>query len=177
MRLPVLIRKVHIWAAVLAAAPLLVITATGLLLQLKKQLVWVQPPEKRGAKGDPTLTPDQLLAACRSAPEAGVGGWADVARVDLRPDRGLYKVTTRTGYEVQVDARTGEVLQVAYRRSDLIESLHDGSWFHEWAKLLVFLPAGVALLVLWVTGVYLWWLPYAVRRRQRRTRQASEAAR
>src|SRR5687768_10278318 len=126
MRLPALNRKVHYWAALLAAAPLLVVIATGILLQLKKHVAWVQPPERRGVGREPTLPPDGLLAACRGVPEAGVRGWEDIDRVDLRPDRGVYKVTARNNWEVQVDARTGEVLQVAYRRSDVIESLHDG---------------------------------------------------
>ncbi len=41
-------RKFHYWAAALAALPVLVILCTGLLLQLKKQSAWVQPPEQRG---------------------------------------------------------------------------------------------------------------------------------
>ena len=34
-------------------------------------------------------------------------------------------------------------------------------------KLGVFLPAAVILLGLWISGVYLWLLPYAVKRRRR----------
>ncbi len=59
------------------------------------------------------------------------------------------------------------MLQVAYRRSDLIESIHDGSFFHDRAKLWVFLPAGLILIGLWVTGVYLWLLPHLVKRRRK----------
>jgi hypothetical protein len=69
-----------------------------------------------------------------------------------------------------VDARTGEVLQAAYRRSDLIESLHDGSYFDDGVKLWVFLPAGVVLLGLWGSGLYLFVLPVAVRWSRRRAR-------
>ena len=52
---------------------------------------------------------------------------------------------------------------MAYRRSDLIESLHDGSWFHDRAKLWVFLPTAAVVLMLWGTGIYLFFLPLAVR--------------
>jgi hypothetical protein len=75
---------------------------------------------------------------------------------------------------VQVDLQTGEVLQVAYRRSDLIESLHDGSWFHDRAKLWVFLPVAVVVLGLWGTGIYLFFLPYAVRRSRRATHNRAD---
>ncbi|HYC76758.1 MAG TPA: PepSY domain-containing protein [Planctomycetota bacterium] len=159
-------RRLHRIAAVVAAAPLLVVVATGLLLQLKKQIPWIQPPTQRGAEGPPQVGFDALLAAARAAPGAGVSGWADVDRIDVRPALGTAKMQIRGRTEVQVDLVTGAVLQVATRRSDLIEALHDGSYFHESARLGVFLPAGVLLLVLHVTGLYLWWLPHGVRRRR-----------
>ncbi len=90
-------------------------------------------------------------------------GWKDVDRLDVRPGQGVIKVQCKNRWEVQVDAASGEVLQVEYRRSDLIESLHDGSFFSDPAKLWVFLPCAVVVLGLWVTGVYLFCLPWAVR--------------
>lgn len=156
-------RKSHRWAAVLVALPLLLVIGTGILLQLKKEWAWVQPPTQRGQGNTPTVSLEAILDAARSRPEAGVGGWQDVDRLDVQPARGVAKVMARSRWEVQVDLQTGAVLQVAYRRSDVIESLHDGSWFHELAKLWVFLPAAVVTLGLWVTGVYLFVLPHAVR--------------
>ena len=81
---------------------------------------------------------------------------------------GIVKVRAENRWEVQVDAVTGEVLQVAYRRSDLIESLHDGSFFHDMVKLWVFLPCALLLLGLWVSGIYLFVLPYQTRRKRRK---------
>lgn len=80
----------------------------------------------------------------------------------------MAKVQCRNRWEVQVDLKTGDVLNVNYRRSDFIESLHDGSFFSEPAKLWVFLPNGFILLGLWCTGVYLWWLPFGVKRKKRK---------
>ena len=123
-------RKFHYWAAAVVALPVLVILLTGLLLQLKKQSPWVQPSEQRGVGKEPTLTMPRLLEICRTATNAGVHSWADIQRVDLRLSKGLLKVYTGTHWEIQIDALTAQVLQVAYRRSDIIEALHDGSWFH-----------------------------------------------
>ena len=131
------LRKYHRWGAIVAALPFLLVIVTGLLLQVKKEWSWIQPPTQRGQGQTPAITLDQVLKAARSSPEAGVRGWQDVDRVDVRPDRGVAKVRTRGRWEVQVDLQTGEVLQTAYRRSDLIESLHDGSWFHDRAKVYV----------------------------------------
>ena len=168
MKPSLLNRRVHYWLSAVVALPLLVVVVTGLMLQVKKQVPWVQPTESRGAGKTPTATFDQFLAACRTVPEAGVSSWDDVTRLDVRPGKGLVKVQTASGYEVQVDAGTAAVLRVAYRRSDLIESFHDGSVFGEPVKLGVFLPTGVALLLLWATGVYLFVLPRWVRWRKAR---------
>ena len=46
--------------------------------------------------------------------------------------------------------------------------LHDGSWFHPLAKLWLFLPSGVIVFALWVTGIYLFLLPIRSRRAKAR---------
>ena len=81
----------------------------------------------------------------------------------------------RNGWEVQLDAQTGQVLQVAVRRSDLIESIHDGSFFHESFKLWVFLPTGIILALIWGTGIYLFLLPYLLKRKRARNRKQKAA--
>jgi uncharacterized iron-regulated membrane protein len=177
MKLPFWNRKVHYWASIIIAIPSLVVICTGLLLQVKKQVPWVQPPERKGASEEPTLSLPQILAISRSVPEAGVRDWGDIQRIDARPSKGVVKVVPKSAWEIQIDAATGEVLQVAYRRSDLIESLHDGSWFHEWVKLGVFLPTGVTLLLLWLTGMYLFFLPFWTRWRKARRLTATASRR
>lgn len=83
------------------------------------------------------------------------------------PGRGVAKVWLHSGWEAQVDLGTGAVLQTAYRRSDLIESIHDGSFFAgNWTKLGVFLPTGVTLLFLWGSGLWLFFIPIIANRRR-----------
>lgn len=161
-------RRLHRWGVLPAALPLLLVVATGLLLQVKKQVAWVQPQEMRGAGGEPTITMGELLERASGVPEAQIQGWEDVDRIDVRPGRGIAKVRARNFWEVQIDTATGEVLGSARRRSDFIETLHDGSFFGEGAKLGIFLPAGVVLLGLWVTGLYLWVLPRWAKAARRR---------
>lgn len=154
MHFNVLNRKIHYWSSAIVAVPLIVIITSGLLLQAKKHWTWVQPAEHRGTGTTPALDFESILASVQSVPNLHVGGWDDVDRLDVRPGRGLVKVLLQSGWEVQVDLGTGRVLQTAYRRSDLIESIHDGSLFGgDWTKLGVFLPAGLALLLLWLGGL------------------------
>jgi hypothetical protein len=155
-------RRLHRWGAALIALPVLVIFGSGVLLHLKKDAAWIQPPEHKGSPGRLEASFERILEALRAVPEAGVRGWEDVDRLDVRPEKGMLKVRCRNSWEVQIDTATGGVLQVAYRRSDLIESIHDGSFFHTWVKSWIFFPAGLVLLGLWLTGVYLFLLPHWV---------------
>jgi uncharacterized iron-regulated membrane protein len=163
----VFFRKSHRWGAALVAAPFLLVLVTGLLLQVKKQVPWVQPATQKGEGKQPTIGFGAILEAVKGVPEAEVASWSDVERMDVRPRDGVVKVQCKSRYEVQVDFQTGRVVQVEFRRSDLIESLHDGSWFGEPAKLYVFLPAALVVLGLWLTGVYLFVLPWAVKWRRK----------
>lgn len=169
MHLNALNRKIHYWATVVVALPVLVIIGSGLMLQLKKHWSWVQPEEKRGTGTSPRIDLEGVLAAVQRESGLNVAGWDDVNRIDVRPGRGIAKVWLKSGWEVQVDLGTGRVLQNAYRRSDLIESLHDGSFFAgEWSKLGLFLPAGVALLLMWLTGLWLFVTPILAGRRRKK---------
>jgi uncharacterized iron-regulated membrane protein len=168
----VLNRRVHYWLGFAAALPMIVMIASGLLLQAKKQWTWVQPAEQRGTGTTPVIDLDEVLAALRTVPAMDVHSWDDVNRLDVRINRGVVKAWLMNGYEVQVDLGTGRVLQTAYRRSDLIESIHDGSFFGgDWTKLGLFLPAGLVLLLLWISGLWMWWVSFAGKRTMRARRR------
>jgi hypothetical protein len=159
-------RKIHYWASIIVAIPILVIILSGLLLQTKKHFVWVQPVELSGTGKIPTISLEQILDVCRTVSEAEIKSWDDINRIDMRPSRGMLKVWANNNWEIQIDAETGAVLQTAYRRSDIIESIHDGSFFHDAVKMWIFLPSGIVLLLLWLTGIYLFVIPLLALRRQ-----------
>ncbi len=163
-----LIRKLHRWGALITFLPVMVIFLTGVFLQLKKDWAWVQPPTQAGTPYELELTWEELLAAAQGAAEAEIASWEDVDRLDVRPDKGVVKVRAKNRWEVQIDLGSGEVLSSTYRRSDLIEDLHDGSWFHDQAKSWIWLPTAIILCGILATGAYLWILPHSVRRRRRK---------
>ena len=169
MKASVLNRKLHRWGSLIIALPILVIIGTGILLQLKKQIAWVQPPTQSGTTKELALTFDEIIKKVSTISEAEIFGWGDIDRLDVRPSKGMLKVRAKNRWEIQMDTKTGEILQVAYRRSDLIEKLHDGSFFHNNVKLFVFLPAALILLGLWITGLYLFFLPYLAKRRKKQS--------
>lgn len=169
-------RLAHRWATVVVAVPVLIMLVTGLMLQWKKEAAWIQPATQRGVSAELLLSFEQILDAAKSASKANIQTWDDVDRLDVRPSKGVVKVRANNRWEVQIDTKTGEVLQVAYRRSDLIESMHDGSWFHDLAKHWAFFPAGVAMLLMWATGIWLFLLPYVSKRKRRARGRAAVAA-
>ena len=178
------LRKIHRWGAILIALPFLIVLISGLFLQLKKDFGWIQPPTQEGSKAGASLSFDQILTTARSVPELETAGWDDIDRLDVRPDDGIIKIRGTNGWEAQIDAHTSEILHLATRRSDVIESIHDGSWFHDKAKLWLFLPAAIVVTILWITGIYLFCIPYfatwqnrrnlALRKKKRRNKQRKE---
>ena len=118
---------------------------------------------------NPSISFEEILEAAKTVKETNIESWNDIDRLDVRIDKGIVKVRTKNRWEVQIDTYSGEVVQVAYRRSDIIEELHDGSWFHENVKLLIFLPSGIILFLLWITGFYMVLIPYLSKWKKRKS--------
>ena len=167
-------RKIHYWLSLWLALPMAVISITGLLLQFKKSLPWVQPPEQRRELALPLAEWPLLLQAAQAQPALEVHSWSDVERLELRPSKGLIKLIAKNGQEAQFDPASGQVLQVAPRRSDTIEALHDGSWFGDGVKFGWFATSALGLFLATLSGIWLFVEPYVMKARRRR-RQAREA--
>ena len=173
MHFNVLNRKVHYWASAIVAIPLFIIICTGTVLQLKKHWSWVQPPEQRGSVKAPVIELSHILEVLKNEPGLGVKSWDDVNRLDVRPEKGVVKAWLKSDWEAQIDLGTGEILQVWMRRSDWIESIHDGSIFGDVVKLGLFFPTAVTLMLLWLGGMWMWLFPF-LNRRKVRTRKRLE---
>lgn len=154
-------RQLHRWAALIAALPLLLTICTGLLLIQRSNFGWIQPKARTGSTrlADPGIQPAEVLTILKTIPEAEVQAWKDVSQVIFNPAKGLYLIRLKNHYEVQIDAASAQVLNVQYRTSTLLIALHEGSWFHPLVMQWVFFPAGVLLLLLWISGIYLWLYP------------------
>ena len=158
----------------LTLALLLCISAiTGVLLALKKDVDIIQPPTQKGVSKN--VDDWKTLAEISSIAEtAFYEAHPDqkentIDRLDVRPSKGIVKVLFEKGnWEVQVDGKSGEVKSIAKRYSDLIESLHDGSIISDLFKLISMNILGIGLLLLIVTGFWLWYGPKQLRKRKRR---------
>ena len=179
MKPQILFRKIHHWGAIVIALPLVIMIGAGILLMVKKEFDWLQPPSQKGIEKTtvPSASMQQMFDAVKSVEQAGISNWTDLDRVDFKNDKGIAKFIATNNWEVQIDTSTAKVLQVAYRRSDVIEKIHDGSYFAGWVKLGLFLPVGIALFTLWLTGLYLFFLPhYKMWQKRKKKRRLKNAA-
>ena len=164
-----LFRKIHYWASLPLFLTIFLIALTGATLALKKDFAALQPLTRDGTRpGDLSRPVADLVAAVRTVPRYRMAEWRDVDRIDIRPADGVAKVILQDRTEVQVDLATGKVLQVGYRTSDWLETIHDFSFLGGWAKYVFSFGSGLVLLLMAGTGVYLFMLPMLARRRKRR---------
>ena len=90
----------------------------------------------------------------------------ELDRIDIRKEKGVVKFVYKNHYwGIQLDGVTGKVMRISRRRSDFIESLHDGSIIDGYfgtddiIKLLYSTIMGLALTTFTVTGFWLWYGP------------------
>ncbi len=165
-------RTIHNWLSIFIALPVLLLIISGLLLQLKKDVDWIQPSSVRGESADtPTVSHEDLLRAATSVPETAGLKWSEFERIDYKADRGMVKFITFEGWEVQVDTTNGSVLSVALRQSDFLEKLHDGSYFGDFVKYYITLPTGIVLFILWITGLWMFFYPYVKKAANKRNKK------
>ena len=139
--------------------------SSGIMLQLKKQSNWIQPNVEVTSSSKPIML-QSYLDAVSTVKEANISSWDDIERIDIRPDKGIAKIKSKNNWEIQIDIETTEIYAKNYRRSDIIESIHDGSFFSEVVKYGWFLPSGILLLILSLTGIYMFFIPILKRRKR-----------
>lgn len=152
------------------------IAITGLLLGWKKHSGgYILPDTEKGSSTNLAewLSFDSLQHIAQRVVQEKLPGYdGTIDRMDVRPDKGTVKVSFKDHfYEVQVDGATGKVLAVNLRKSDIIEQLHDGSILDTLfninngaVKLGYTTLAGLGLLILSISGFWLWYNPKRIRK-------------
>lgn len=183
-------RKIHRKIGAVLFVVFFIVSVTGLMLGWKKHSGGViLPATEVGASADLAnwLPFDSLhqvaLATLRDS--IGPDHEPDLERIDARPQKGSVKfVFSKHYWEVQLDGTTGDVLAINRRTSDFIENIHDGSILDflfetddEQVKLVYTSITGLSLLLLSLTGMWLWYGPKRVRRHSRQMAAADARAR
>ena len=85
-------RNFHLWLSLVIFIPVVVVIGSGLLLQVKKEFDWLQPPTQKALGDAPSISFDNIIEAVKNVPEAKLNSWGDIDRLDVRPDKGIIKV-------------------------------------------------------------------------------------
>lgn len=163
-------RQSHRWIGIIAAIFLVVISATGFLLALKSHADWMRPPEAKAAtKEGPIVTVEAAMQAAFGLNLADMRDPSDIDRVDYRPKSNIFKVISKRGYhEVQVDGSNGKVLTHSFRNDQLVEDIHDFSFFSSWSRDWVLPGVAILLFGLAASGIGLFFTPVVRRWKFRR---------
>lgn len=170
-------RKIHRWIASGLFVFFLFIAGTGLLLGWKKNSNgYLLADSHKGISTDPKnwLSIDSLrsIAVQLYKDSLHETGEATIDRIDIRPSKGMVKfVFVEKYHAIQLDCTTGAVLHFERRRADFIEHLHDGTILDNLFrnksgifKLSYTSIMGISLLMLTITGFWLWYNPKRIRK-------------
>jgi uncharacterized iron-regulated membrane protein len=169
------LRSFRVWHRYLGITLLILVlisSLTGILLAWKKNVEILQPSTQKGVSKElSTWKPISELSEIAQAefikkhPEQADNA---VDRIDVRPSKGIAKVLFENGsWEVQIDGTNGEVKSIAKRHADWIEQLHDGSIISDLFKLFSMNILGFGLIIMLITGFWLWYAPRLVRKMKR----------
>jgi len=206
-------RQWHLWGGLIAWVFLLIVATTGIVLNYKKPIFTALGLENdakemksgrvKSAKAEMQEEKSVKLTTANgfAAATVGVGkalalareSWGEVPleRIELKDEHGtlLYKLKSRGGEELQVNAITGAHFikgeyekvsqsatgEVIARRTDwgkIMLDLHTGKIGGEVGKAIMTVAAGL-LLLLTLSGVYMWLKPLLIRRQNARARRAA----
>lgn len=156
-------RSLHKIIGLVAALFLAVIAVTGFLLATKDTFGWIRPPASKGGEivsFSEVVTMEAVGESVFALGIAELKGWTDIERVDYRPSKNMFKVLSERGYhEVQVDGKTGKVLNVARRNDQISEDIHDLSFFADYIHKYWLPIVAVILLMLSISGVVMYLTP------------------
>lgn len=145
------LRRYHRIISLIIAIPFAVVIISGLLLQVRQNFESIQPRAvaTKPIDGKELLTFKEILSLTDFNEK-------EVDQIIYRPGKFNLSLRLKNGNEVQLHPQTGEVLKNSTRLTTLLIDLHQGSYFSTWVQYLIFLPAGLGVLFLLVSGLMIY---------------------
>jgi uncharacterized iron-regulated membrane protein len=165
-------RRIHKWLSIPFVFFLLLIGITAILLAWKKEFGLIPKTQTTQVENPQNwMDVEDMLSISKSYMRDSVGKSEEIDRIDIRPDKGIAKILFKYHFtEIQLDGYSGEILSVSRRNSDMIEKIHDGSIVDfllqtgsEGSKLVYSTITSLALIILGVSGFYLWYYPRKIK--------------
>ena len=173
------VRKIHRTTGIILFVLLFIISLSGIFLGWKKNSCGLILPETQKGKSSELnvwLSLDSLHSIAINAYKDTLKSTEEpvLNRIDVRKKKGIVKFVFEDDYwGIQVDGKTGEILQIDRRWSDMIENIHDGSLLDNifgtengFFKLMITSSAGAGILLFVITGFWLWYVPRKIRKKR-----------
>jgi len=144
-------RKYHRIVSLIIALPFAIVLVTGLLLQIRQDVEAIQPKtvQMKEINGKPLLSFEEIQIA------SGVP-FKDLDQIIFRPQKFHLSLRLKDGRELQIHPQTGEILKSAPRLTGILIDIHQGSFFTQWGQYFIFLPAGIGVLFLLISGLIIY---------------------
>lgn len=169
-------RSLHRWIGLFASLFLAVISVTGFFLAMKDRFAFMRPPVQEAAKlerAQDILPVAQVLQVAFDAGHPELAEIGHVDRVDYRPKDNVFKVVSKDGYrEVQVDGTQGKVVSDAFRNDQLMEDIHDMSFFADLMHGYLLPLVALFLCFLSISGIVIFLTPIVRRWRFKHKKSA-----
>lgn len=170
-------RSLHRWIGFISSLFLAVISVTGFFLAMKGQFAFMRPPVQEASKverAEDILPMSKVLEFAFAAGHPELSELKEVDRVDYRPKDNVFKVVSKDGYrEVQVDGGNGKIVSDAFRNDQLMEDIHDMSFFADVAHGYLLPAVAVGLCFLSISGIIIFLTPIIRRWKFKRQKRAA----
>ena len=156
-------RSLHRWIGFTASVFLAVISVTGFFLAMKGRFAFMRPPVQETAsleRIEDILPVAEILRIAFDAGHPELSEVKEVDRVDYRPKDNVFKVVSKDGYrEIQVDGTQGKIVSNAFRNDQLMEDIHDMSFFADAVHGYLLPVVAVGLCFLSISGIFIFLTP------------------
>lgn len=156
-------RSLHRWIGFVASLFLAIISVTGFFLAMKDRFAFMRPPVQEAVKlenASQILPISKALDIAFGAGHPELSELSQVDRVDYRPKDNIFKIISKDGYrEVQVDGTRGTIVSDAFRNDQLMEDIHDMSYFADAMHGYLLPTVALGLCFLSISGVFIFFTP------------------
>lgn len=146
------IRKWHRVIGLIISMPMLLTCITGTFLIMRSHLSFIQPSK----------TNKQSISLFSIAPVSEVLRVAEkkqkgkITSIIFYPKKGYFSVRTDSDYEMRLHGESLKILTEGPKLTGWLIKLHEGSFFSEIVRDYIFLPSAFGLLILIVSGIYIY---------------------
>jgi len=143
-------RKYHRLISIIIALPFSVVIITGLVLMVRSKVEVIQPASLKVEKlSDKPLLDFQTLFMKSGVREN------EVDQIIFKPEKFQLTLRLKNHEEIQLHPQTGMILKRAKRWTGFLIDLHQGSFLGEVGQFGIFLPSGLGVLFLLISGLVL----------------------